>query len=128
MATVLVTGGTLKCPFGDAISKFTATNAPTMKISGQMIGTINDAAGGMNIASFGMCKSLANPAVQAATAAAMGVLTPQPCMPNTSRWIAIGIVTMNGKQVLSNECCIACAYGGTVSVVDPGQHLVSLPS
>ena len=48
----------------------------------------------MNIMPFGMCMSPANPVVAAATAAALGVLTPMPCIPNTpAPWVP-GAVTV----------------------------------
>ncbi|MGI9213919.1 MAG: DUF4280 domain-containing protein, partial [Methylococcaceae bacterium] len=42
----------------------------------------------MNIPPFGMCNSIANPVVAAATAAKLGVFTPMPCIPMTvAPWI-----------------------------------------
>jgi len=43
----------------------------------------------VNIMTFGMCFSPANPTVTAATAAALGVLTPMPCVPLTpAPWVS----------------------------------------
>ena len=80
MGLLVVTGAQLMCPFGTAPGNFSATTKPTVKAQGKPAGTIKDTAAMMNIAPFGMCTSLANPQVAAATAAALGVLTPQPCM------------------------------------------------
>ena len=77
-----------------------------------------------NITSFGMCTSLANPQVAAATAAALGVLTPQPCMLTAAgTWIpASPSVLVGGKPCLTNDCKMMCANGaGQISIVSPGQ-------
>ncbi|MDR1268431.1 MAG: DUF4280 domain-containing protein, partial [Planctomycetaceae bacterium] len=48
-----------------------------------MTATILDNKPIVNLATFGVCSSLANPMVAVATAAALGVLTPMPCIPAT---------------------------------------------
>src|SRR5215469_5412287 len=60
----------------------------------------------VNIMPFGMCISLANPAVAAATSAAMGVLTPQPCIPATSSPWTPGstTVTINEIPAIDSSC------------------------
>ena len=51
------------------------------------VATIADTIPYTNIPTFGMCMSPGNPQVATATAAADGVLTPQPCVPATgSPW------------------------------------------
>jgi hypothetical protein len=89
------------------------------------VGNITDVSGTINISPFGMCSSLANPAVAAATAAALGVLTPQPCLPQPISWTQSGTAIMiGGKPCLTQECQCQCSFGGTISVVDPGQKTV----
>ena len=72
MGQIVVTGAMLQCPFslGQAPSNLKVTSQALCQVSGQPAATIQDAQGMVNIQSFGMCTSLANPQVAAATAAA----------------------------------------------------------
>ena len=76
-----------------------------------------------NVGPFGMCTSLANPQVAAATTAALGVLTPQPCIPAPAgMWIPTKPkVLIGGKPCLSQDCKMICAYAGQISIVNPAQ-------
>ncbi len=82
----------------------------------------------VNITPFGMCRSPANPTVAAATAAAMGVLTPMPCVPNTpAPWVpGAPTVLLGNAPALNNTCKLMCVWGGVISVTNPGQtsHLI----
>ena len=77
---------------------------------------------------FGMCSSLANPAVSAATAAAGGVLTPQPCSPVlTAPWMPGSLtVQIGGKSALNNTSKLMCAYG-SISITNPMVSTVQVP-
>lgn len=123
MSQFVVTGASLMCSFGTTPATFNATNAPTVMMGGKPVGTISDGAAMINIPSFGMCNSLANPQVAAATAAALGVLTPQPCIPSTAgTWIPGGsTVLAQGKPCLTMECKCLCMYAGQITIVNPGQ-------
>ena len=58
-------------------------------------------------------------------AAALGVLTPQPCTPTPAgTWICPGKVRVGGKPVLTNEGKIMCAFAGSISITNPGQQTV----
>ena len=76
-----VLGGTvLQCSFGMAPSVLNVL--PTARVISSMpMASIADCVPLVNIMPFGMCSSMANPTVAAATAAAMGALTPMPCIP-----------------------------------------------
>lgn len=91
---------------------------------GKPIATIQDGQPGINLPGFGMCTSLTNPAVAAATAAALGVLTPQPCsMPPAGPWTASDPKVMVGNiPCLTNDASLICSLGaGNIRVVTPGQ-------
>jgi len=91
--------------------------------------TIMDFAPMSSVSPFGMCRSPANPAVAAATAAAMGTLTPAACIPVTTPWQqGAPTVLVNGIPAASSNSRCMCAYGGQITVTMPGSApLVELP-
>lgn len=83
----------------------------------------------VNIMPFGMCSSLMNPTVAAATSAAMGALTPMPCIPNTPAPWAAGAPTvlLGNAPSLDNVSKLVCAWGGLIQFVTPGEFTVEVP-
>ena len=127
MGLLVVTGAQLTCPFGSAPGTFNATSALTVLGTGKPAGTIRDVAPMVNIASFGMCSSLANPMVAAATAAALGVLTPQPCIPVIAgTWTPVNPrVLIGGTPCLCTGATFMCSNGlGMNQITNPGQTKV----
>lgn len=122
MSVLVTTGAQLMCSFGTTPS---CLSAQTMCMgAGKPIATVADVQPGVNIPPFGMCTSLANPAVAAATAAALGVLTPQPCtLVPAGTWIPTKpSVIIGGKPCLCNDSSLMCGCGaGTIKIVSPGQ-------
>jgi hypothetical protein len=129
MPNQVVSGATLACTFGVAPSTLTVLPANRVQCSKVPAATIMDFAPMTNIAPFGMCISPTNPQVAAATAAAMGVLTPQPCIPaTTSPWTPGGVtVEIGGMTVLDNASTCMCMWAGLISVVMPGQLQTTVP-
>ena len=82
-----------------------------------------------NIMPFGMCTSMSNPAVASATAAAMGVLTPMPCVPVIPAPGAPGCPTVliANKPALNDSSKLTCAWGGVISINMPGQMKHQVP-
>jgi hypothetical protein len=76
-----------------------------------------------------MCMSPSNPEVAAATAAAMGVLTPMPCIPNTpAPWVPGAATVLLGNQPsLDNVSQLECIWGGVIMFSDAGQETVMIP-
>lgn len=114
-------GALLECTFGAAPAALSPTSAPTVEIGGVPAATIMDFAPMENIPTFGMCMSLSNPEVASATAAALGVLTPMPCVPSTVAPWAPGAptVTIGEFPALVEGSMCLCAWGGEISITMP---------
>jgi hypothetical protein len=70
---------------------------------------------------------MANPTVASATSAAMGVLTPMPCVPViTAPWApgSAQVKVMNMPALTDNSKCM-CAFAGQISITSPGNTMVS---
>jgi Domain of unknown function (DUF4280) len=128
MPQQVVQGAMLMCSFGMAPS--TLNVLPTNRVTSSKVpaATIMDYAPMMNIMPFGMCTTPSNPQVAAATAAAMGVLTPQPCIPaTTSPWTPGASKKMiGGMPALTNTCQCVCMWGGVITISNPGQMTESV--
>jgi hypothetical protein len=122
MAVQVVNGAQIMCSFGMAPSALTVLPMNRVMSGGQPAANIQDFQPMVNIAPFGMCTTPSNPQVAAATSAAMGVLTPVPCMPVTTPWTPGSPTVMIGGQpaVTSSSQC-QCTWGGMITVVMPGQ-------
>ncbi len=119
----------LACTFGAAPSKLIVLPVNLVITEGTPGGNIMDHKPMVNILPFGMCSSLANPTVAAATAAAMGVLTPMPCIPATmSPWVPGAVTVLLANQpALDNVSKCMCNWGGVVSVTDAASKKTHIP-
>jgi len=102
---------------------FNALPVSRVMIGGRPAGVMTDMAPIVNIPPFGMCQSPSNPMVAAATAAALGVLTPMPCIPvPAGGWVsAAPKVQIGGQSALTSDSKLTCAWGGQIAVQFAGQ-------
>lgn len=123
-------GATLQCmPFGAAPSTLIVIpKGIPVSINGLLAASVMDFAPIVNIPPFGMCSSLANPTVAAATTAALGVLTPMPCVPViTAPWAPGAMKTKIGVlPALPNTAICNCLWGGVIRINYPGQIKVNV--
>jgi hypothetical protein len=129
MPQQVVTGAMMACTFGAAPASLIATSAPTTMVSSMPAATIMDFAPIENIPTFGMCAAPTNPEVVTATAAALGVLTPMPCVPATAApWIpGAPTVLISNFPALDNTSKCMCTWLGVISITMPGQMTTMIP-
>lgn len=129
MANHVCNGAMLQCSMGMAPSSLVVLPANRVMTSNQPAATIMDNKPMVNVMPFGMCMSPANPAVAAATAAALGVLTPMPCIPNTTApWTPGATTVMVANQpALDDTSNLMCMWAGVISITSPGQLTEKIP-
>ncbi|MGE0745660.1 MAG: DUF4280 domain-containing protein [Rhodospirillales bacterium] len=122
-------GATLQCSFGAAPSKLAVLPQHRELTENMNAANIMDHAPNVNIMPFGLCAAPTNPQVAAATTAALGVLTPQPCVPATAApWVpGSPTVILDQMPALNNTSQLLCTWLGVITVVDPGEHSVMIP-
>jgi hypothetical protein len=116
-------GAMMSCTFGAAPGSLIVLPTNKVMTSNMPAANIMDNIPMVNIPTFGMCQSPSNPVVAAATAAALGVLTPMPCIPATvAPWSPGASKTMIANMpALDNSCTLNCMWGGAISFSQAGQ-------
>jgi hypothetical protein len=129
MGQEVCNGAMMMCSFGVAPSTLTVLPKNRVMAGGQPAANIMDNIPMMNVMPFGMCITLTNPQVAAATSAALGVLTPQPCIPVTTAPWAPGspTVMIGGMPALNNSSTLMCMWGGMITISMAGQMTVMVP-
>jgi len=128
MGSIVCSSAMLKCSFGTTPSSLTVL-PKNMVNTTTPIANIMDNIPMANIMPFGMCQSLANPMVASATSAAMGVLTPMPCIPVTTAPWAPGssTVMVANMPALNDSSKLMCNWAGVIEVTSPGQATINVP-
>ena len=128
MALQVCMGAMMMCSFGAAPSSLIVLPA-NQTFTGTPAATIMDNKPIVNIPPFGMCSSIANPVVASATSAALGVLTPMPCVPATvAPWTpGAPTVLIGNMPALDSNSKLMCNWGGVIQITNPGQTTVMVP-
>lgn len=122
-------GAMMMCSFGMAPAPLMVIPANRVILNGMPMANIMDNKPLVNILPFGMCNSIANPTVAAATAAALGVLTPMPCIPTTvAPWAPGAPTAMVGNMpALTAQSMLMCMWAGVIKISFPGQMTTMVP-
>jgi hypothetical protein len=116
-------GAVMRCTMGTSPANLTVLPIRTVNLTGPPMANISDHKSMVNLAPFGLCRSLGFPPTASATAAAHGHLTPMPCMHNTpAPWMGGKMdYLIKGQPALLKSCKCQCMWGGTISLVTDGQ-------
>ena len=123
MGVQTVMGAMMLCSFGTAPCSLVVLPANRTLSVKMPAANIMDYKPVVNLPTFAMCTSMANPATASATSAASGVLTPTPCVPVTAApWVPGAVRTLVANMpALSESSKCFCSYGGVISITFPGQ-------
>jgi len=129
MGQLVCMGAMMQCSFGAAPSSLVVLPTNRTLAGGPPAANIMDHVPILNVPPFAMCNSPANPMVAAATAAALGVLTPMPCVPVTAAPWAVGAPTVliGSMPALNSTSKLMCNWGGVIQITVPGQFTTQVP-
>ncbi len=129
MGIAVCNGALTMCTMGVAPCSLMVLPANRVMVCNQPMATIMDNKPIVNLPTFGMCNSMANPVVAAATAAKLGVFTPMPCVPATVAPWAPGspTVLVGNMPALNNSSKLMCMWGGMIQITMPGQMTTMVP-
>ena len=124
-------GAQMMCTFGMAPSNLVVLPVNRVTTNNVPDANIMDHIPMVNIMPFGACMSIANPVVASATAAALGVLTPMPCIPATTTPWAPGAIAppvlLGNQPSLDNVSMLNCMWAGVITFITPGEFTVMVP-
>ena len=122
-------GALMTCTFGAAPSALVVLPLNKVLAEGPPAANIMDHIPMVNILPFGVCTSMANPMVAAASAAAMGVLVPMPCIPGTTApWMpGAPTVLIANMPALDNVSKCLCLWGGMIAFSSAGTTKTMIP-
>lgn len=122
-------GAKMKCSYGAAPSELVVLPKNKVFAEGTPAANILDHIPLVNIQPFGMCSCSGNPVVAAATAAAMGAMTPMPCTPATSAPWSPGAatVTIAKSPALDDVSTCKCNWGGEITFTTAGTVKTMIP-
>ena len=128
MGMLVTMGAMTQCTFGAAPSSLMVLPANKV-LTAVPAANIMDNKPFVNIMPFAMCSSMSNPVVAAATAAALGAMTPMPCIPmTTAPWVpGAPTVLIGNMPALDNNSKCMCSWGGVISITAPGNFTVMTP-
>ena len=128
MGVPVCAGAQMMCSFGTAPSVLNVLPLNRVMAATPVAGMM-DHVPFLNVAPFGQCNSMSNPMVAAATAAALGTLTPMPCIPVTvSPWVGSPPnVAIGTFPVLDSDATLNCMWGGVITITNPAMVGVMVP-
>ena len=126
MGICVCMGANLQRSFGAAPSTLIVNSQTTVLVASKPAATIMDCKPMGNIPPFGMCSCPANPATVKPPPV---MFAPAPCVPViTAPWTpGSPTVLLGGSPALNNSSKLMCAWGGVISVLNPGQFQTSIP-
>ncbi len=122
-------GAMMMCSFGMAPSSLVVLPTNRVMTNNVPDANIMDHIPMTNIMPFGMCFAPTNPAFIAATAAALGVPTPVPCIPVTpAPWVpGAPTVLLGNFPTLDNTSTLMCTWAGVITFTSAGEFTVNVP-